>query len=248
MRPVVSLPIVVAALASAGCVPHYVQYARPAAPAEVVVAPESSPEQEWTAATQAVSAAQVPIATEDPANGVIETQWQETFTRFSAASPPTRRLRFRITVQPGRLDVVPMPEICVAEDACRPTDDLTEAEATLADRLVASLRGSVAQLVPPATAPATGVAAEPPPAVSLQSGREVAPPPPPPPAPTLIRTRSGGLQEVDVGKEVEIDLVDGHRITGRVIDANAQQIRVDAGTGPEGIVVHAYDVDRIVAQ
>ena len=244
MKPT-SVPIALLALAAAGCTPHYVQYARPAAPAQVD-APQAPPDQAWSAALHALATAQVPVASEDPGSGTIETQQQETFTRFSLSSPPTRKLHFRITVQPGHLDVLPLPEICESDDACRPTDDLTEVEATLADRLVTSLRGAIAQAAPPSTG-------EPVPSVALQAGHEVTPPQPPPapsqPAqPVLIRTRGAGLQEVDPGKEVEIDLVDGHRLTGRVLEATPEWIRVDAGTGPDGIVVHAYDVDRLIAQ
>lgn len=100
----------------------------------------------FDASIQGVADANMMVKQQDREAGVIRTEWQETFVRYSAGSPPSRRLRFDVTVTPGSVTVAPRAEICSDIDAdvgCEPASHLNEEEAQLSARLVNTIEANI---------------------------------------------------------------------------------------------------------
>lgn len=245
-----------ALFALAACV-HNSQYARPASPAALTTTADM--DSAFIASLQAVSEANLPVASKDRASGTITTQWQETFTKYAASSPPTRRIQFQITVDGGMVTVLPKPQNCEAPGSCQAADDLTVPEAALADKLIGSIESHLSAI------PGSRVSRA---DVTLQAGREpqtiyvnpqqpqappqvsvqvqAAPSQPAQPQPIFIRTARAGLQEVAPGRDVEVEMVHGNRMSGKIVEASPQSITLDLGIG-QNVVIRAEDIAQILA-
>ncbi len=139
----VTLTALTAAATALSCVPR-TRYSVPVSTR--AIAATSDVDTSFDASIQGVADANMMVKQQDRAAGVIRTEWQETFIRYSAGSPPSRRLRFDVTVTPGNVTVAPRVETCSDIDAdvgCEPANSLNEDEAGLAARLVNTIEANV---------------------------------------------------------------------------------------------------------
>lgn len=229
MIPLVAATLV---LGSAGCTPGY-RTTGPVAP-RTVAAPEREPAAAYEAALQAVAESGMRVVFEDADAGVIRTDWEGTFFRFSPGSPPARRMRFTLTVEPGSVTVRPKVESCTPA-GCTPERELREKEQELYGTLLTAVQTNLASR--PATARARDGRD-----IGLQAGRESDATP----GTVVIRTREGGWQEVSVGQRVDVHLVNGNRVRGNVEMVTPEALVVDLGTNND-LVLQVEGIARIVA-
>lgn len=229
-----SLAAAALVLGAAACTPGY-RTTGPVAP-RTVAAADREPADAYQAALQAVAESGMRVVWEDPDAGVIRTDWEGTFFRYSPGSPPARRMRFTLTVAPGGVTVRPRVESCTPA-GCTPERELRETEQELYGTLLAAVQTNLTSR--PATARARGVGNGR--DIGLQAGREADAAP----GTVVIRTREGGWQEVSVGQRVDVHLVNGNRVRGTVEVVTPEALVVDLGTNND-LVLQVEGIARIV--
>ena len=213
----------------------------------------------YEAEVKAVADAGLAIGQQDRGAGVIQTQWHETYHGgYSPLAPPTRRIMFILSPSQSQVVIMPKLELCDANGICHPSDRLTDKELVLSESLSASVQNELqarGELVARndvvlQSGPAPIVVATPPPAQAPQIVYVPAPQGPARPdqkGPVEIRTRVAGMQEIVAGREVEIELSNGNRMTGKIAAVSPDGLLLDAGTG-DTVVVWAKDIAQVITR
>lgn len=229
------LAFLAALFAAAACV-------RPSIPSPAAAESIAHSLDEATAANAAAEGlADVGLDIDVATAGGVQSGW-------STSAPPATRLapwrRFKLTVRidPRAVLVRPLAEEC--DDAgCAPVSGLVPEESALLRRAVESIRSRLqavasARPLPAPIARETIVERE---VVQRQVARD--PEPPTGRGPVVIPTRLGPT-EVSAGMNVEVDLVTGSRVSGRIGAVSADGIAVELSPGRE-VILWAGDIGVI---
>ena len=219
---------------------------RPTVPAPVSTETIAHSVDEATAANAAAEGlADIGLDVDVATSGSVQSGWN-TSAPPATRLAPWRRFKLSVRVDPRAVAVRPLAEECDAA-GCMPVSALGPDEAAILRRAVEAIRSrldAVATLRPGPTpypapvAQATIVERE---VVERQVARD--PEPPTGRGPVVIPTRVGPT-EISAGVHVEVELLTGSRVYGRVNAVSADGLAVELSPGRE-VILWAGDISVI---